>query len=183
MTEEENKWAEIDEMCSNCKGHATIIQYPYKLCNECFDKILKKEKEYPTATTGSGQLTPSEKQFNIINNQLNTKQVTPPTVSELLDMCEIVWFNRVGEPKCNYGQFYLLKEIDKLYIHKDDHKKLEELGWVRKDKLRDKLNNLHDVFLVVNGHASKEVIQAFREGEAKGRETAIQQIKEELFGD
>ena len=34
-----NKWAEIDEMCSRCKGHATIIQYPIKLCDKCYEAL------------------------------------------------------------------------------------------------------------------------------------------------
>jgi len=37
--ENENKWAKIDEMCSKCKGHATIIEYPIKLCKECYNSL------------------------------------------------------------------------------------------------------------------------------------------------
>jgi len=41
-----NAFAQIDEMCSHCRGHATIINQDehIKLCKSCYDKMMKKEK-------------------------------------------------------------------------------------------------------------------------------------------
>ena len=36
-----NEYAKINEMCSRCKGHATIINYPIKLCKGCYKKYEK----------------------------------------------------------------------------------------------------------------------------------------------
>ena len=38
-----NKWALIDEMCSKCKGHATIIiPNKVKLCNDCYKETIQE---------------------------------------------------------------------------------------------------------------------------------------------
>ena len=41
-----NKWAKIDEMCSYCKGHATVISdvIKVKLCDKCYSKYLMNKK-------------------------------------------------------------------------------------------------------------------------------------------
>lgn len=44
IKQEENKYIQDDEMCSKCRGHADIIEYPIKLCNSCNKSRLKNEK-------------------------------------------------------------------------------------------------------------------------------------------
>jgi len=58
------------------------------------------------------------------------------------DICDI------AELDCYYGIPHIENgdELSNLFIHKDDHKKLESLGWVRKDKVIDDIKCLMDTF-------------------------------------
>ena len=54
------------------------------------------------------------------------------------DICDI------AELDCYYGIPHIENgdELSNLFIHKDDHKKLESLGWVRKDVLKKDIEQI-----------------------------------------
>jgi hypothetical protein len=108
-----------------------------------------------------------------------TKEERKPTASEFIINNNLLC---TTEQEAIWKRTRIYEELDNQFINKDDHVALKEAGLIKIKEIENKLNNLHDVFLLVNGKAPKEIIQSFREGESKGRETAIQQIKEELLG-
>jgi len=96
-----------------------------------------KTKEFPTSTTGSGQLTPCEMIF-----EDNFIQINQEFRSDYKNYNLIPITANITILTCKPN----LDRLDIQFINKDDHKKLESLGWVRKDKVIDDIKCLMDTF-------------------------------------
>ena len=92
-----------------------------------------KTKEFPTSTTGSGQLTPCEMIF-----EDNFIQINQEFRSDYKNYNLIPITANITILTCKPN----LDRLDIQFINKDDHKKLESLGWVRKDVLKKDIEQI-----------------------------------------